>query len=97
MRSTGCSIGPLIGTECYEFGEDDLARLVDHLGPHVAGRTATGAPALDLGAAVLHEVLRFGPEEVVRLPDCTSCRDDLLFSHRARQDVGRQAVLAWIT
>jgi YfiH family protein len=89
-------IGPLIGPECYEFGADDLARLVDRFGPHVEGRTTDGRPALDLGAAICHELARIGAEEIVQLPGCTSCRADLLFSHRARQDVGRQAVLAWI-
>jgi copper oxidase (laccase) domain-containing protein len=89
-------VGPLIGPECYEFGAEDLARLVDRFGGAVEGRTADGRPALDLGAAVRHELARFEPEAVVELPFCTSCRGDLLFSHRARRDVGRQAVLAWV-
>jgi YfiH family protein len=89
-------VGPLIGTECYEFGTEDLARLVDRFGPHVEGRTSAGTPALDLGAAILHELERFEPTQITQLPYCTSCREDEFFSHRARQDVGRQAVLAWI-
>jgi copper oxidase (laccase) domain-containing protein len=89
-------IGPLIGPECYEFGADDLARLVDRFGRHVEGRTAAGAPALDLGAAIEHELDRLGATEVTRLPDCTSCRGDRFYSHRARRDEERQAVLAWI-
>jgi copper oxidase (laccase) domain-containing protein len=89
-------VGPLIGAECYEFGADDLARLVDRLGPHVEGRTADDRPALDLGAAIVHELERLGAVDITTSRDCTSCQGDRLFSHRARQDGGRQAVLAWI-
>ena len=89
-------VGPLIGAECYEFGADDLARLVDRLGPHVEGRTADGRPALDLGAGITHELERLGAIDITASHDCTSCEGRRLFSHRARQDVGRQAVLAWI-
>lgn len=89
-------IGPLIGPECYEFGAEDLARLVDRFGQHVEGRTADGAPALDLGSAILHELARLRADEIVRLPPCTSCEGDRFFSHRARRDEGRQGVLAWI-
>jgi copper oxidase (laccase) domain-containing protein len=89
-------VGPVIGVECYEFGEDDLARLVDRLGPHVEGRTADGRPALDLRTAVEHELERLGAVDVATSPDCTACKGTRLYSHRARRDVGRQAVLAWI-
>ncbi len=88
-------VGPLIGPECYEFGADDLARVVERLGPEVEGRTSTGAPALDLGRGILEALGRAGVDEIVVLPHCTACHDDL-YSHRARQDIGRQAVLAWI-
>jgi YfiH family protein len=89
-------VGPLIGAECYEFGADDLARLVDRLGPHVAGRTREGTPALDLRAAIERELERLGADDITTSSDCTACKDLRYFSHRARQDVGRQAVLAWI-
>jgi copper oxidase (laccase) domain-containing protein len=89
-------VGAHIGAECYEFGADDLARLVDRLGPHVEGRTRAGTPALDLGAGIVHELERLGAVDITVSGDCTACEGGRLFSHRARQDVGRQAVVAWI-
>jgi len=89
-------VGPLIGPECYEFGAEDLARLVERFGPHVEGRTADGAPALDLGAAIRHELARLEAGEIVTTADCTACGAERFWSHRARRDTARQAVVAWI-
>jgi YfiH family protein len=88
-------VGPLIGPECYEFGADDLAVVVDRLGPEVAGWTASGAPALDLPTAVRSALVGAGVEDIAFVGGCTACGPDA-FSHRARGDTGRQAVLAWI-
>jgi YfiH family protein len=88
-------IGPCIHAECYEFGAADLADVVGRLGPRVAATTPTGAPALDLPAAAelaLHEA-GVGPVWPVSL--CTSC-DPSRYSHRARGDRGRNALVAWI-
>ncbi len=88
-------VGPRIGPECYEFGADDLAQVVDVLGPEVVGETSAGRPALDLGAATRVALARAGVGEVVLVGDCTAC-GPAAFSHRARGDRGRQAALAWI-
>lgn len=88
-------VGPLIGPECYEFGADDLRLVVDRLGPEVAATTATGTPALDLRTGVRRALEGAGVDAIAFVGDCTACGDDL-FSHRARGDRGRQAVLAWI-
>ena len=45
-------LGPCVHPARYEFGADLLDRLVARFGPEVAGRTADGAPALDIPAAV---------------------------------------------
>ena len=89
-------VGPLIGPECYEFGREDLDRLVDRLGPEVEGRTASDSPALDLGRGIREVLAREGVAEITVAGDCTACRGDALWSHRARRDTARQAVLAWI-
>ena len=88
-------VGPLIGPECYEFGVDDLQRVMDRLGPDVAGRTAAGTPALDLPTGVRRALAAAGVDDVAFVGGCTACGEDA-FSHRARGDGGRQAVLAWI-
>ncbi len=88
-------VGPLIGPECYEFGADDLQRVVDRLGEVVAGRTAQGRPALDLWAGVRAGLEAAGVNDVTFVGGCTACGGDA-FSHRARGDRGRQAVLTWI-
>jgi len=88
-------VGPLIGPECYEFGARDLQHVVDRLGPEVAGTTASGTPALDLPTGVRRALERAGVDEIDFVGGCTACGDGS-FSHRARGDQGRQAVLAWI-
>jgi len=59
------------------------------------GRTAAGGPALDLPAGVRGALLAAGVDEITFVGGCTACGPDA-FSHRARADEGRQAVLAWI-
>ncbi|MFN8039272.1 MAG: polyphenol oxidase family protein [Acidimicrobiales bacterium] len=100
MRAAGASsvagwLGPCIHAECYEFGADDLARLVDGLGPTVAGRTAAGRPALDLPAAVVVAATRAGVERLDGDGGCTACDADRWWSHRARGDAARQATVVW--
>lgn len=88
-------VGPLIGPECYEFGIEDLRRLADRLGEEVVGTSFAGTPALDLPAAVRAGLRAAGVEAVTFVGGCTACGPDA-YSHRARADRGRQAVLAWI-
>ena len=100
MRATGASavagwLGPCIHAECYEFGADDLARLVDRFGPTVAGRTADGRPALDVPAAVVAACTLAGVERLDAAGGCTGCEGDAFWSHRVRGDGGRQATVVW--
>lgn len=88
-------VGPLIGPECYSFGAADLDRIADRLGAGVVGRTAEGDPALDLPAGVRAALDAAGVDEITFVGGCTACGPGA-FSHRARADEGRQAVLAWI-
>ncbi len=85
-------VGPCVHPEHYEFGADLLARLVDRLGSEVAGRTANGAPALDIPAAVRVSLARAGVAEVADVDVCTVSSPDH-FSHRRDGVTGRQAVV----
>jgi copper oxidase (laccase) domain-containing protein len=85
-------VGPCIHPGCYEFGSQDLADLVEHFGPAVAARTVDGRPALDLVAAVEAALGRCAVPLDRSFTRCTGC-DPATFSHRARADRGRQALL----
>ncbi len=89
-------LGPTIGACCYEFGHDDLVAVADgtHASPEaIRGRTASGAPALDVTAAVRSAVAVHGIDVAV-LGDCTGCTYDG-YSHRVRRDPQRHVVAAW--
>lgn len=100
-------LGPCIGVECYQFGADDLAEVVAVVGPAAAGRTRSGAPALDLRLGMRHALRAAGVEVVASDQRCTACGPERhgpgaeaaeppLYSHRARRETGRQALVAWL-
>lgn len=93
-RPTTARLGPCIRTRCYEFGGAELDEVEAAYGPAVRGTTAWGTPALDLAAGVRTACERLG----VALDDdgtCTAC-SPRHWSHRARADTARQALVAWI-
>ena len=99
LRSGGAqrivgALGPCIHAECYEFSPVDLDRLAGAFGDGVRARTAGGRPALDLPAAVAVSLARAGISQVGGVDACTACQGRY-FSHRARGDVARQALLVW--
>jgi hypothetical protein len=99
MRSQGATqvhgaVGPVIHPECYEFAAADLDSVAGRLGDRVRGRTSEGRPALDLPAAVGEVFDRAGVRPVEGDDACTSC-SGRHFSHRARGDIGRQALVVW--
>ena len=84
------AIGPGIGGCCYEVGDEVIAAFAG-LDGVVEGRM------LDLRAVVRHKLAAGGVREVEGVDLCTSCREDLFFSHRRDRGVtGRQAGLVWI-
>jgi YfiH family protein len=100
MRSLGAdaveaALGPCIHAECYEFGERDLDRLVSAFGNEVRATTSAGQPAFDLPAAVGVALDRAGARLVHRDTTCTAC-SEAHYSHRARQEQERQAVVVWL-
>lgn len=88
-------LGPCIGPECYEFGTADLDLLAERFGPDVRSATSDGRPALDLRAAVAAALAEVGVPLDDRAVACTAC-GGRWFSHRARGEVERQVVAAWI-
>jgi purine-nucleoside/S-methyl-5'-thioadenosine phosphorylase / adenosine deaminase len=91
VGATAAAIGPGVGPCCYEVGDEVLEAFAD-LGDGVAaGRM------LDLPAVARRLLERAGVERVESAGLCTSCEEELFFSHR-RDDgrTGRQAGVAWI-
>ena len=87
-------IGPSIGPECYEFGEEDLERLSVKFGSSVRSLTSDGRPALDVRSGIRNELGRLGVTIVYEDDTCTSC-DHRLYSFRGRGESGRQALVVW--
>lgn len=97
-------LGPAIGADDYQVGDDVRDAVVDGLGPaadHVLrpDRAAPGRWLLDLHAANAHVLAAAGvpPHQVERIAASTGT-DDRFFSHRAAQagagTTGRFALLA---
>lgn len=100
MRDLGATridgaLGPCIHAECYRFADADLAALTGTFGPAVRATTNAGAPALDLPAAVRAALVAAGANLVADEDACTACSTDHYWSHRARKDVERQAMVVW--
>jgi copper oxidase (laccase) domain-containing protein len=90
---TGALVGPCIEAACYAFGPTDLATVVERIGPAAEGRTTAGGPALDLLGGLRARLAAHGVALDEALWRCTAC-DRRCFSHRARRDSGRSALVA---
>ena len=81
------AVGPGIGPCCYEVG-DEVRSQFD-------GRFSDGR-MLDLRAIAEDRLRAAGVERIEHVDLCTSCREDLFFSHRRDAGVtGRQGGLVW--
>ena len=101
MRARGASdvsgvLGPCIHAGCYEFGADELDLVARACGAAVRATTAAGRPALDLVAGVDAALTAAGGRLAEVVDVCTACGGGQ-FSHRARADAGRQALVVWST
>ena len=88
--SLRAAIGPGIGPCCFEVGEEVAEPFRSRFGPDILiGRN------LDLVEAAERALRAAGCESVERVDLCTSCEQELLFSHRRDQGVtGRQGIVA---
>jgi polyphenol oxidase len=90
-------VGPCIHPCCYEFGATDLDPIVARYGVGVRGTTRSGRTALDLPTAVMSALAAIPEAEVISAgPGCTACGKPAMFSHRARGDTARQAMVVWL-
>jgi len=89
-------VGPHIRSYRYEFGKADLERLAHRCGKNVIARTHDDKPALDLTSAIANELARLDVQVAAWSSDCTAEDADRYWSHRARQEPGRIALVAWI-
>jgi len=103
MRDLGATavhaaLGPCISAAAYEFSERDLTTMALRFGPDVVGATAEGSAALDMTAAVRSALRSAGVDDLdLSGWACTALTPGpAYFSHRARQDTGRQASAIWI-
>jgi YfiH family protein len=88
--SLAAAVGPGIGPCCYEVGDEVAAPFRERFGDDVVvGRR------LDLAEAAERALRAAGCETVERVGLCTSCEEELFFSHRRdRGRTGRQGIVA---
>jgi polyphenol oxidase len=84
------AIGPGIGPCCFEVGEEVAEPFRSRFGADVLVDRN-----LDLAEATERALRAAGAEAVGRVDLCTSCEDELFFSHRRDQGLtGRQGIVA---
>ena len=89
------ALGPCVHACCYQFGRDDLARVVAALDESVEAKTSAGDLALDIPAAVRVALTRAEVEHLDDADVCTYTSPDH-FSYRRDGRTGRQALVAFI-
>lgn len=99
MRGLGATevvgaLGPCIHPSCYEFSDDDLDTMASVYGDSVRGLTSGGRPALDIPATVSAALAAAEAAETDGVDACTACAG-VYFSHRARRESGRQALMVF--
>lgn len=95
-------ISPCIDSCCYEVGHDVFSEFCNNFG--TSGKTffyrENGSLHLDMKKAIKFQLIEAGiKEEHLEIsPLCTSCRNDLFFSHRAEKGkTGRFGVMIGMT
>jgi len=87
-------VGAGIGPCCYEVSDAIADELSGRWGERFVLRKPDGGPRLDLPGLVRHQLLARGmnPEQIASSGDCTRCRSDRYWSHRALGEAaGRMA------
>ncbi len=90
------AIGPSIGVDHYEVGEDVIARVETAFGPDAGAliKTYGGSTHLDLWAANRIQLERAGVTQIEVAGICTACHLEDWYSHRAeRGETGRFGAL----
>jgi len=92
-------LGPCIGPQSFEVGEDVRDAFLQHdpaSVQHFTARTEPGKFLCDLWAIARQRLNACGVTNVVTSELCTYTRPDLFFSHRRDRVTGRMAAFVWI-
>jgi YfiH family protein len=100
MRARGAGridayVGPCISAAAYEFGGADLDEVAGRYGDAVRATTERGTLGLDLRTTMVRALEGRDVRVASVSTACTAGSPGELYSHRARQDTGRQAVVVW--
>jgi len=104
-QSTGGSsslvalVGPHICAGCYDFSPADAVELQRKWGSDILTRSQSdqGQPELklDLGLITQKALKHAGVTQIHTHGSCTSCNPESWFSHRARGELARNAMVVW--
>lgn len=87
-------VGPHICAGCYEFSPEDAAGLCDQWGEDILC-IRQGRHSLDLRLVAARALAQAGVGHVTHLDSCSSCDAERWFSHRARAETQRNAMVVW--
>jgi YfiH family protein len=87
------AIGPAVGEDHYEVGEDVVAAVSTGTEAAVVARR-DGSIHLDLPGTVAAVIRNHGVRRIERAEECTACESERFFSYRRDGRSGRQAVIA---
>jgi polyphenol oxidase len=88
------AIGPAIGPDHYEVGEDVVAAVAAGTKGDAVAERRDGATRLDLAGTVRAELRALGISKVDDVGLCTACHPDRFYSYRVDEITGRQAGIA---
>jgi YfiH family protein len=88
------TMGPAIGPDHYEVGEDVALAVSAASGAGAKTRRVGARLYLDLPGTVASILKEHGVRTIERSRECTACQKDRLFSHRRDGQTGRQALIA---
>lgn len=94
--ATSAFVGPHICASCYEFSPADAEQFVKRWGSDVyCDNPLAGTSALDLGRIAELSLREAGVHDIASLGSCTACEPERWFSHRARREEERMALVIW--
>ncbi len=85
-------IGACIHKCCYKVGEDFKNTLCEKLGREMTDRYVSVDMYADLVGLNIELLEEMGVKNITASPDCTCCKSDLYFSHRASK--GKRGVMS---
>ncbi|MBR6514668.1 MAG: peptidoglycan editing factor PgeF [Clostridia bacterium] len=85
-------IGACIHKCCYKVGEDFCNTLYERLGRELTDRYVSPDMYADLVGLNRELLEEMGVRDITASPDCTCCKSDLYFSHRASK--GKRGVMS---